>query len=83
MDKAEEEDMNEIQQRIKSNYALKQKQLGEILQIILTNPSVEVIEKNLEKIQLLIDVVPDLLEFRIKIISSKELLLKPKKPVVK
>ena len=75
--------MNEIQQRIKSNYALKQKQLGEILQIILTNPSVEVIEKNLEKIQLLIDVVPDLLEFRIKIISSKELLLKPKKPVVK
>ena len=75
--------MNEIQQRIKSNYALKQKQLGEILQIILTNPSVEVIEKNLEKSQLLIDVVPDLLEFRIKIISSKELLLKPKKPVVK
>ena len=75
--------MNEIQQRIKSNYALKQKQLGEILQIILTNPSVEVIEKNLEKIQLLIDVVPDLLEFMIKIISSKELLLKPKKPVVK
>ena len=73
-----------MKQRITYDYAQKQKQLGEILQIILANPTTETLEENLQKIRNLIDVSSNSLEFTIKIITLKELMeMKPKQPVVK
>ena len=77
-------DEDEIKQRIRSNYTQKQKQLGEILQIILANPTEETLEENLQKIRNLIEVSSNSLEFTIKIITLKELMeMKPKQPIVK
>ena len=73
-----------MKQRITYDYAQKQKQLGEILQIILANPATETLEENMQKIRNLIDVSSNSLEFTIKIITLKELMeMKPKQPVVK
>ena len=58
---------------MRKDYIQKQKQLGEILSIILENPSAEVLEENLWKLRNLIEVVPDSLEFRIKIINGEEI----------
>ena len=76
--------MNEIQRIVNADYAKKQKQLGEILQIILANPTIETLEENLQKIRNLIEVSSNSLEFTIKIITRKELMeMKPKQPEVK
>ena len=58
---------------MRKDYIQKQKQLGDILSIILENPSAEVLEENLWKIRNMIEVVPDSLEFRIKIINGEEI----------
>ena len=77
-------DEDEMKQRITSNYTQKQKQLGEILQIILANPTADTLEENLQKIKNLIDVSSNSLEFTIKIINRTELMdMKSKQPVVK
>ena len=79
-----DENENEIQQRIIHGYAKKQKELGEILQIILANPTAEALDDNLKKVRNLIDVNSNSLEFTIKIITRKEMMeMKPKQPVVK
>ena len=65
--------MNEIQRIVNADYAKKQKQLGEILSIILENQSTEVLEENLWKLRNLIEVDPDSLEFRLKIINREEI----------
>ena len=67
---------------MRSDYAQKQKQLGEIISVILENPTADVLEKNLSKLKELIEVNQDSLELRIKIIKSEEQ-MKPKKPLVK
>ena len=67
---------------MRSDYVQKQKQLGEIVSIILENPTADVLEKNLSKLKELIEVNQDSLELRIKIIKSEEQ-MKPKKPLVK
>ena len=64
---------NEILEIIREDYIQKQKQLGEILSIILENQSTEVLEENLWKLRNLIEVDPDSLEFRIKIINREEI----------
>ena len=63
---------------MRKDYIQKQKQLGDILSIILENPSAEVLEENLWKLRNLIEVVPDSLEFRIKIINIEEIIQKVK-----
>ena len=67
---------------MRSDYVQKQKQLGEIISVILENPTADVLEKNLSKLKELIEVNQDSLELRIKIIKSEEQ-MKPKKPLVK
>ena len=58
---------------MRKDYIQKQKQLGDILSIILENSSAEALEENLWKLRNLIEVVPDSLEFRIKIIDREEI----------
>ena len=64
---------NDILETIRKDYIQKHKQLGEILSTILENPSAEVLEENLWKLRNLIEVDPDSLEFRIKIINREEI----------
>ena len=47
-----------------------------MLYIILENPSAEMLEENLLKLRYLIEVVPDSLEFRIKILNREEKIIK-------
>ena len=68
-----DENENEIKEIIRKDYIQKQKQLGDILSIILENSSAEALEENLWKLRNLIEVVPDSLEFRIKIIDREEI----------